>query len=102
MLVLVNSVLAKGVDPGVKPSLDAPWIKNFLQTFAGQIVGTAIICFVIVAVLGLIVWGFSKATGMSQGSEKGLGAFVAALVGALLVGSVGGAIAWASGWNLFG
>ncbi|GFZ85316.1 hypothetical protein [Nesterenkonia alkaliphila] len=91
-----------GINPGVSPNMGAPWVQNFLQTFAGQIIGTAIVCFVITAVIGLIVWGGSKMFGASAGQSMGIQGFIVSLVAALLVGSIGGAIMWFSGWNLFG
>ena len=90
-----------GIDPGVSPDMSAPWIQNFLQTFAGQMVGTAIVAFVITGVLGLLVFGGSKVFGASTGQSIGIQGFLWSIGGALLVGSIAGAIAWFSGWQIF-
>lgn len=92
----------KGLDPGVKPSFEAPWIKNFLRTLGGQIIGTVIVALVIALVLAACIWAYGKLASQSAASSFGIGALFTILIAAAIVGSAGGAIAWITGFKLFG
>lgn len=94
--------LVAGIDPGVKPSTDAPWNKNFVLPFIGHIVGTVIIVMVAVIVLGAVVWAFSKITGIGQGQQVGVSALVVAVIAVVIIGSASGMVMWFSGFRLFG
>lgn len=95
------SVLAKGYDPGITPKFDAPWMDVF-KTLGGQIIGTVIAALVVVVVIAAVLWVVSKLGGSGAGQTMGLKALLIAMVAAAIIGSAGGAIAWFSGFQLFG
>lgn len=95
------SLLAKGYDPGITPKFDAPWM-SVLRTLGGQIVGTVIALLLVVMVIAAVLWVISKLGGSGSGQTMGLKALLISLVAAAIIGSAGGAIAWFSGFQLFG
>lgn len=96
-----STVLAQGYDPGVTPTFNAPWM-SFFRTFGGQVIGTIIVCLVVVIAVAAIMWVISKLGGSGAGQTMGLKALGIAAIAAVIIGSAGGAVAWFSGFQIFG
>lgn len=98
--LVLASVMAGGIDPGVVPRMDAPWMP-VLRDVAGWVLGTALVLFAIAAVLGIIVWVIGKATGSSRGQEVTLSIVLWVMLAAAITAGVSGLIGWATGLSLF-
>src|SRR5699024_2604141 len=95
------SILAQdGFDPEVEPIMDSPW-NNFFQEMGGRLIGTGFIFLVILAAAFLFMWLAGRFGGNARAQEGGLSILLLVVLGAVILASVGGAIAWFSGFSLF-
>src|SRR5690625_2859860 len=93
-------VKARGYDPGVTPNMDSPW-NNFFQDMGGRLIGTGFIVLAIFAAVFLFMWLGGRIGSNSRAQEGGLSNLLWVVLGAVLLASIGGAIAWFSGFSLF-
>jgi len=93
-------VKARGYDPGVTPNMDSPW-NNFFQDMGGRLIGTGFIVLAIFAAVFLFMWLGGRIGNNSRAQEGGLSNLLWVVLGAVLLASIGGAIAWFSGFSLF-
>lgn len=89
-------VLAKSVT--LNP--DYSWVPSGLQNFASGILGMIIMASVIVLIIGVVKFMFSKLTATLVDNPNGIKILLGVIVACVLLGSIGGLVAW--GCNLFG
>ena len=89
---------AAGIDPGITPKTDAPWI-TFLQDVGGWLQTTAVVIGGIVAIILMIQMMFAKLNKRSMDDET-VSKFMWVLVATAIITAVSSVIRWASGLSV--
>lgn len=100
MFMYATDILSKGINPGVKPKGDAPWL-GALQGLGGQILFTLAIVLVIIIAIGAVMWVGGKLSHTSGMQSSGGAVILWGVIGAVVLGSVSGLVMWATSINLF-
>ena len=79
---------------------DYSWVPSGLQDFASGILGMIIMASVIVLIIGVVKFMFSKLTATLVDNPNGIKILLGVILACVLLGSIAGLVAW--GCNLFG
>ena len=90
------TTMAKSVN--LKP--DYSWVPSGLQNMVAGILGLLITVSVIVLIIGVVKFMFSKLTATLVDNPNGIKILLGVIVACVFLGSIGGLVAW--GCNLFG
>lgn len=89
------------VDPGVNPSMNAPWMGLF-KSLTGMLMGTAIMIAVVGFVLGAILIAVGKLSHTSPVFTGGMWTLFGSIGAGMLIGSASAIIAWSTNQSIWG
>ena len=79
---------------------DYSWVPEGMREFVSGILGFLVVVCVIVLIIGVVKFMFSKLTTTLIDNPNGIKILLGVIVACLVLGSIGGLVAW--GMNLFG